>query len=141
MDESTVRQKARSALESGNLPNRPADRMWGGPGSGGDCAVCGQRVTREEMSFDLEFSGDGAPRGSVNHELHMRCFAAWEFERDNITAEPGALSAGEPSVTDGAGVMGSPSDPAVERSGLPSAQNHGTIGERERDSNSKRGPV
>lgn len=141
MDESTLREKARSALKSGKLPNRRAERMWGGPGSGGDCAVCGQCVTREEMGFDLEFAGDGARPGPVNHELHMRCFAAWEFERESVIAKSGSSSAGEPSTaaTDRSGT-GFPSDPGVDGSGLQSAQNHGTIVNRERNITSKRGP-
>jgi hypothetical protein len=92
------------------------------------------------MGFDLEFAGDGARPGPVNHELHMRCFAAWEFERERVIGSP---AAGEPSTaaTDPSGTMGFPSDPGVDGSGLPSAQNHGTIVNRERDITCKRGPV
>jgi hypothetical protein len=142
VDESTLREKARSALKSGKLPYGRAERMWGGPGSGDNCAVCGDSVTREEMGFELEFAGDGERPGPVNHELHMRCFAAWEFERESVTAKSGSPAADEPSTpaTELSGPMGFPSGPGMAGSGLPSAQNHGTIANRERDSICKRKP-
>jgi hypothetical protein len=82
-DEDIFRQKARQALQSGRLPHRPAERMWGGPGSGADCAVCGNPLKRDEMGFDVEFAGDEEASRAVNHHFHIRCFAAWEIERRN----------------------------------------------------------
>jgi hypothetical protein len=87
-DENTLRQKAREALQSGRLPHRPAERMWGGPGSGADCPVCGNPLTKEEMGFDIEFAGEGEGARAINHHFHIRCFAAWEFERRNINGAP-----------------------------------------------------
>jgi hypothetical protein len=82
MDESTLRQMARDALRAGKIPSRPPERMWGGPGSGACCAVCGLLVSREELGFEFEFArnGHGGPGG--NFHAHIRCFAAWELERD-----------------------------------------------------------
>jgi hypothetical protein len=84
MDEITLRQRARQALESGMLPARRPDRLWGGPGHGEVCILCRERVSREDTAFDLEFIG---PTGVlVNRSLHFRCFAAWEHERESVAA-------------------------------------------------------
>jgi hypothetical protein len=82
-DEGVLRQQARHAMSTGKLPRRRPDRMWGGPGNGATCAVCGQTVSREEMGFDLEFAPATSRSSAVNLQFHVRCFAAWEFERDS----------------------------------------------------------
>jgi hypothetical protein len=38
------------------------------------------------MEFEIEFEHDGAPDLDKFH-VHIRCFAAWEFERSK--AQPG----------------------------------------------------
>lgn len=96
-EESTLRKKAREAIQAGLLPNRRPDRMWGGRGDGADCAICARAVKQNELGFELEFAGDGAEGGSGNFPVHIRCFAAWEFERDKCEASGGsscALSGG-----------------------------------------------
>lgn len=82
-DEDTLRTRARDAMQSGHLPRRRPERLWGGPGNGRDCAVCGHTLVPEDLAFDLEFAGAAGNGATVNHHLHVRCFAAWEFERDN----------------------------------------------------------
>jgi hypothetical protein len=83
MDERTLRQKAREALQNQRLPNRAPDRMWGGPGDGATCALCGDSVERDDIGFDLEFADDGNSYGKANYALHARCFSVWELEREN----------------------------------------------------------
>ena len=81
-DEPLLREQARTAVQNGKIPARSADRMWGGPGLGNDCAVCQRPITKDEMEFELEFAtptGD-SPNLALFH-LHVRCFAAYEFER------------------------------------------------------------
>jgi hypothetical protein len=84
MDESTLRLKAREAMDTGRLSSRRPTRMWGGPGNGASCAVCGQRLGREDMEFELEFAGDDMNTRQTNHHVHIRCFAAWELEREEV---------------------------------------------------------
>ena len=96
MDESTLRRRAREALQSGSLPARRPQRLWGGPGTGEVCALCREPVSREETAFELEYvTATGA---TVNPSLHFRCFAAWEFEREIALPEreplPGARDGG-----------------------------------------------
>jgi hypothetical protein len=80
-DEQVLRAKARKAIESGNLPNRRPDRTWGGPGVGAECAVCDEPVTQQQTEFEIEFAHGGDNPGLDKFHIHIRCFAAWEFER------------------------------------------------------------
>ena len=80
-DEKILRDKARAAIESGKLPGRPPDRTWGGNGVGAICSVCALPVTKDEKEFEIQFIRDGNDPGLDRFHVHIRCFAAWEFER------------------------------------------------------------
>ena len=80
-DEQLLRAKARAAIESGKLPSRRPDRTWGGAGVGAQCSVCELPVTKDQMEFEIQFSHDGDNPGLDKYHVHIRCFAAWEFER------------------------------------------------------------
>ncbi len=82
-DESVLRQQARAAIESGKMPAQRPDRTWGGPGVGARCVICEQPVSRDELEFEVQFAHDGDNPGLDKFHLHLRCFAAWEFERTN----------------------------------------------------------
>ena len=69
-----LHQQARAAIQSGKLPSRVPDRTWGGPGVGAACPICGLPVSRQEMEFEMEFARD-------KFHVHLKCYAAWEFER------------------------------------------------------------
>jgi len=80
-DESILRDRARQAVEQRKLPNRPPDRLWGGPGVGAPCVVCDCPVEKSEMEFEIQYARDGGiPHLDVFH-VHSRCYAAWEFVR------------------------------------------------------------
>ena len=83
-DEDILRAKARAVVQQGKLPSRSPDRVWGGPGVGAPCAVCDLPVTRSEKEFQIEFEQDGGG-GLDKFHVHIRCFAAWEFERRHGT--------------------------------------------------------
>ena len=83
-DEQILRGKAREVSQSGKLPSRPPDRTWGGPGVGAPCTVCGLPVKRDELEFEIQFAHDGDNPGLDKFHLHVRCFAAWEFERTKL---------------------------------------------------------
>lgn len=102
-DEETLRARAREALRTGRLPDRPPEHIWGGPGMGARCAVCVEPIGRNESELELQFAegcegeptagsgeavrspGSGEPVGGQSGEgschVHVRCFAAWELER------------------------------------------------------------
>ncbi len=86
-DESALREKARETIRNDRLPMRRPDRTWGGPGVGIPCTVCGLPVTKEQMAIEIQFSYDeGSPRLD-KFDVHVRCFAAWEFERVTLGGE------------------------------------------------------
>jgi hypothetical protein len=58
--------------------------MWGGPGVSASCAVCGEPVSRDQTGFELQFESDAAEHPMDKRHLHVRCFAAWEFERISV---------------------------------------------------------
>ncbi len=80
-DELRLREQARAVIQSGKLPSRSPDRTWGGPGVGAECTVCGRPVTKDELEFEIQFARDGDNPGLDKFHVHIRCFAAWEFER------------------------------------------------------------
>jgi hypothetical protein len=80
-DESILREQARRVVQEGKLPARPPDRTWGGPGVGAPCEVCARPVGTDEMEFEIQFARDGDNPGLDKFHVHIRCFAAWEFER------------------------------------------------------------
>ena len=81
-DEPALRHYARQALEQNKMPNRQPDRMWGGPGVGLACTICGKPVLKDEMEFEVQFSMDGgAPHLDAVYHVHVRCYSAWELVR------------------------------------------------------------
>jgi hypothetical protein len=81
-DKARRREQARAAIQSGKLPSRGPDRTWGGPGVGATCAVCERPVSKQEMEFEIQFARDGDNPGLDKFHVHVRCFAAWELERN-----------------------------------------------------------
>jgi hypothetical protein len=84
-DESLLREQARDAIRSGKLPLHEANRTWGGPGVGAPCAVCALAVTKDQMEIEIEFVHNGDSPGLDKYHVHVRCFAAWEFERNKLS--------------------------------------------------------
>jgi hypothetical protein len=86
MDETALREKAREVIRTGKLPQRRPDRTWGGPGVGDACAICSLPVRRDELEFEIQFArnGQGVEAGLDKYHVHVRCFAAWEFERGSV---------------------------------------------------------
>lgn len=82
-DEARLREQAQQAIRRGQIPSRAHDRMWGGPGVGAKCAVCGIPVTKAELEIQIEFARNDSEPDLDKYHLHVRCFAAWEFERNH----------------------------------------------------------
>lgn len=145
MDESTLRRKAREAIQAGKLPSRRAESTWGGPGVGTHCAICDKPVKRDEVEFELEFARDDDP-GLDTYHLHIRCFAAWEFERQNfpqnfpMPSSDRTGSASRPWLAGGASPSNSAAT-AMSSRVLPEASNDGTIVSCECNPGYRRGPA
>jgi len=80
-NESVLREDAREALRLGKLPCEQPERIWGGRGIGAVCTVCRRPVTGDQLEVAIEFVRNGPVPGLDQYHLHLRCFAAWEFER------------------------------------------------------------
>ena len=80
--EAKLREKARQAMQAGMLPDRRPDRAWGGSGVGAACAICADTVKNDELEFEIEFARIGTDRKADTYHLHVRCFEAWQSERD-----------------------------------------------------------
>jgi hypothetical protein len=72
-------EKVWSALQAGKIPNRSPDRTSRGPSVGRKCPICALPVTGDEL-VEIQFAHDD-DTGLDSHHLHLRCYAAWEFER------------------------------------------------------------
>ena len=81
-DASTLQE----TVQGGKLPNRRPDNMWAGRSEGGDCAICGAGLEREEMEYELEYIRDGADPGVDTHRVHIRCFTAriWKVQDSRV---------------------------------------------------------
>src|SRR5215213_10051956 len=92
-DENALREKARAAIDTGKLPAHVPFRTWAGKGSTGAhrCIICSALLSRDDVELELEFTGSQAdPVG--NPYFHMRCFAAWESEREKAARHERNLS-------------------------------------------------
>jgi hypothetical protein len=80
---SNLRATAREALKAGKIPNRKPDRTWVGPGVNVACSICGLPGDALASAVsEIQFARDGDNPGLDVFHVHIRCFAAWEFERD-----------------------------------------------------------
>ena len=143
--EGALRRRAREAIAAGRLPNRPAAQMWGGPGLGEVCAVCEAPVTTQEMGFELEFDPDRtqADGRSAPAQMHIRCFAAWEFERRETSQPAGRNGHGHALPSEHAIFAQQSSSAAAIGDGasilLSESDGQGTILTSERQSPHRRG--
>ena len=108
--ELSARDMARAAIRVGKLPNRPPRRTLGGTGSGASCASCGEQIRPDQTEIEMVYTEQRlAEQTSLSavlerlragfeaevrrYRLHARCFAAWEFERDNLDLVGGRSAA------------------------------------------------
>jgi hypothetical protein len=80
-DEPLLRQHARAAMRAGKIPRHEAVRTWGGPGAGETCVICDRAIPSAELEIEIQFDGAEPKPEPDNLHVHVRCFAAWEFER------------------------------------------------------------
>jgi hypothetical protein len=52
-------------------------------------------VKRDELEFEIEFARAGDDLAASTYHVHIRCFAAWQFEREiSVELVPGPSSSG-----------------------------------------------
>jgi hypothetical protein len=72
--EARLRRIIRSKLSMGLLPDHHATIIFGVPGNGGTCDVCGQTLTVAWLLTDVPFD-------KTFVHLHADCFILWDEER------------------------------------------------------------
>lgn len=82
-DDRYLRETASEVTRAGKLPDRAPDHMWGGPGTGAKCAICGVFTTHVEVELELEFTYDDRS-GRDSYLVHQRCYSMLELERRNV---------------------------------------------------------
>lgn len=75
-----LRERIREAIQVGRLPCQPPARSWGGGGTGAACAICGERISPNQLEYELEFARAGDWERARVH-VHLQCCSAWELER------------------------------------------------------------
>ena len=97
-EEILLRTKARELIQSGVLPSRRPDRMWGGRGLGHICALCSVAIPANELEWQMEYRDGGV--GSTEFHIHMRCYEILEFELLNreVVSGSGELVASTPAL-------------------------------------------
>jgi hypothetical protein len=71
--DSLLHEKARAAVQAGEVPKRAPDEIRSGPGTGGRCVVCGELTVVRGAELEIEFSrGPDAGR----YLVHVGCFLA-----------------------------------------------------------------
>jgi len=86
-DEQELGRRALAALHAELLPRAPAQRTWGGSGSGELCPVCGHRIEPAETELELEFAAAGSGTAVREIHMHLLCFAAWEIASESAANE------------------------------------------------------
>lgn len=82
MDGDPVREKGRG----GGLPQGRPRQMWGGPGGGASCSLCGELISAHVAELELEFDGETQDGGPALFHVHALCFSIWETERQRTAA-------------------------------------------------------
>lgn len=65
---------AMDRLRDHTLPALTEFRTFGGAGSGGTCAVCGQDLPRSGVEIEVEYHDHARPATLI---MHATCYHAW----------------------------------------------------------------
>jgi hypothetical protein len=82
MGEQALHEKILSVIQEGRIPNGTPDNTCAVSGAGAMCGICELPVTRtDETGVEVQFASGGDNPGVGKYTFHLRCYAAWEFER------------------------------------------------------------
>jgi hypothetical protein len=63
-----------TAFQQGALPQRLADRLYGGPSDGATCSICGDPIPKGGTEYELHYDGDGR-----EFHVYVPCYVALEL--------------------------------------------------------------
>jgi hypothetical protein len=71
MTVSILLEKAAREIAAGSLPAVTGGRIWGGPGSGKPCGLCGRIINSRDVELEPD-TGEGEPA-----RFHPVCHSLW----------------------------------------------------------------
>ena len=75
--ENQLRLQARELIQQGHLPGVEPSQLWGGPGTGQRCSLCGDAINSNDFEYEIEQRANGDAR---TYRFHFMCHAAWQLE-------------------------------------------------------------
>lgn len=72
---STPNAVIREKILAGVLPKENCRMTWYGPGRGGTCVACDQRITTGDVEVECDL-----PDGGGTITMHQRCYDIWVVE-------------------------------------------------------------
>ncbi|HXH84138.1 MAG TPA: hypothetical protein VNN07_14610 [Candidatus Tectomicrobia bacterium] len=74
LDESQIRSRIRTMLETGALPCDEPAATWAGSGEGKRCVACTETIAPTEVEFEVDLAS------GITLRLHRACYAVWREE-------------------------------------------------------------
>ena len=90
VNDHTLREHARKAIQEGALPSRLPDKVWAGAATMGACAVCGQPLA-DGVEFELVFA-DAWRTVEKSCCVHPLCLKAFEHALQDLLEPSGTKS-------------------------------------------------
>jgi hypothetical protein len=73
-DPHMLQRRIRDMILRGDLPEVYCRMTWYGPGTGGVCVACEQRIGADDVEVECDLPKGGTIR------LHQRCYDIWSAE-------------------------------------------------------------
>jgi hypothetical protein len=71
MDDTAIRARIRTMLETGALPCEEPGKTWAGRGAGTHCSACAETIRAQDIEFEVDLRSGSPIR------LHRRCYEIW----------------------------------------------------------------
>ena len=78
MEAEALRLLIRSKLNDSRLPHKSIPKFLGGPGNGERCDACDTSITKQQLLIE----GIDSTHTEPPTQFHVKCFYAWDAERD-----------------------------------------------------------
>jgi hypothetical protein len=78
-----LRERARMRMRLGSLPMCHPEASYAGYGTGMQCVVCEQPISRADVEFEMGFPDLNHLTTVIIH-MHFKCRLIWETERASL---------------------------------------------------------
>ena len=87
VDDDSLREHARKAIQAGHMPSRLPDKVWAGAATQGRCAVCGEPMA-DGVELELVFT-DEWHAAEKSCSVHQACLKAFECAVEGLPSPSG----------------------------------------------------